>query len=170
MQEFVVLVNEEDQNLGLMEKMEAHEKGLLHRAFSVLVMNSNGEMLLQKRALSKYHCGGLWTNACCSHPRENESLQDAATRRLQEELGAVYPVKKLYSFIYKAKLDHGLTEHELDHVFLAETDELPTQFNPDEVAEVKWMQLNELEQSMHQNPELYTPWFRIVFPKFKASL
>lgn len=170
MQEFVVLVNEDDQNVGLMEKMEAHEKGLLHRAFSVLVMNPKGEMLLQKRALSKYHCGGLWTNACCSHPRENETLNAAATRRLQEELGAVYPVKKLYSFIYKAQLDHGLTEHELDHVFLAQAEELPTQFNPEEVAEVKWIGLQELEYSMLQKPEDYTPWFRIIFPKFKASL
>jgi len=168
--ERVVLVNEKDEFLGTMEKMEAHEKGVLHRAFSVMIMNSKGEMLLQQRAFSKYHCGGLWTNACCSHPRENERTSDAAQRRLTEELGATYPVQFLYSFVYKAEVDGGLTEHELDHVFLAQTEKLPTAFNKEEVQAVKWVPLSEIESDIALNPHNYTPWFKIIFPKFRAFI
>src|SRR4249919_2599143 len=112
----VILVNEQNEAIGTMEKMEAHRKALLHRAFSVFIFNSKGEMLLQQRALNKYHSGGLWTNACCSHPRPGELIEDAATRRLKEELGFETPLKKIFQFTYQASFDNGLTEHEFDHV------------------------------------------------------
>ena len=158
--EFVVLVDEQDQELGIMEKMEAHEKGLLHRAFSVFLFNGKGEMLLQQRAFEKYHSGGLWTNACCSHPRENESYIDAAHRRLMEELGMDCDLKPAFSFVYKKELDKGLTEHELDHVFMGEYEgDFP--FNPEEVNAVKYISKDDLLQDMDQHPENYTEWFKI---------
>ena len=130
--ERVILVDENDNPLGTMEKMEAHEKGVLHRAFSVFIFNNNGEMLLQQRAFSKYHSGGLWTNTCCSHPREGEPTIEAAHRRLQEEMGFDCEIEKAFDFIYKRELDQGLTEHELDHVFIGEF-EGEVRFNKEEV-------------------------------------
>jgi len=158
--EYVVLVDELDNELGLMEKMEAHEKGLLHRAFSVFTFNDKGELLLQRRAFSKYHSGGLWSNTCCSHPRSGETAIDAAHRRLQEEMGFDCELTKVFDFIYKKELDQGLTEHELDHVFIG-TYNGETKINPDEVHEVKSIPLDELSTDIVEHPEHYTEWFKI---------
>ena len=158
--ERVILVDKDDTPQGTMEKMEAHEKGVLHRAFSVFIFNSNGEMLLQQRAFSKYHSGGLWTNTCCSHPREGEATIEAAHRRLQEEMGFDCEIKKAFDFIYKKELDKGLTEHELDHVFIGEF-EGEFCFNPEEVNAVVYMPVKEVLNEVAQAPENYTEWFKI---------
>jgi len=158
--ERVVLVDENDNPLGTMEKMEAHEKGVLHRAFSVFIFNRNGDMLLQQRAFSKYHSGGLWTNTCCSHPRENETTLEAAHRRLQEEMGFDCEVKEVFDFIYKKELDKGLTEHELDHVFIGEF-EGDVNFNREEVCSYVYKPVQEVLRDVDQNPEHYTEWFKI---------
>ncbi len=164
--EKVILVNEQDEPIGLMEKMEAHEKGLLHRAFSVFIFNDNNELLLQRRALSKYHSGGLWSNSCCSHPRENESVLEAGKRRLTEELGFTVDLEESFSFIYKAKLDNELTEHELDYVLIGKYNELP-EGNPEEVDGVKFVSLDWLENDIEENPDNYTVWFRVIFDRVK---
>jgi len=164
-EEQVILVNELDEQIGLMPKMEAHEKALLHRAFSVFVFNSNKEMLLQQRALGKYHSPGLWTNTCCSHQREGETNLDAGKRRLQEEMGFTTNLKETISFIYKAPFDNGLTEHELDHILLGDYNEDPI-INPDEVEAFKWMKTESVKEDILQNPQLYTAWFKIIFEKF----
>ena len=141
--EKVILVNERDEPIGEMEKMEAHEKGVLHRAFSVFIFNDNNELLLQKRASSKYHSGGLWSNSCCSHPRTGETIVEAGTRRLIEEMGFIVPLESVFSFIYKAELDNHLTEHELDHVLIGRYNEAP-KFNADEVEDWKYIDLDAL--------------------------
>lgn len=164
--ELVILVNEKDEQIGLMEKMEAHEKAVLHRAFSVFIFNSRGEMLLQQRALQKYHSPGLWTNTCCSHPRDGETLEQATRRRLEEEMGMQCELTKAFDFIYKSDVGQGLTEHELDHVFLGETDQEP-KINPDEVAFWKYMALDEVRADMKNNPKNYTVWFRIAFKELE---
>ena len=158
--ERVILVDKDDTPQGTMEKMEAHEKGVLHRAFSVFIFNSNGEMLLQQRAFSKYHSGGLWTNTCCSHPREGEATIEAAHRRLQEEMGFDCEIKKAFDFIYKKELDKGLTEHELDHVFIGEF-EGGFCFNPEEVNAAVYMPVKDVLNEVEQAPENYTEWFKI---------
>ncbi len=160
--EYVILVDESDNEVGLMEKMEAHEKGLLHRAFSIFIFNQKGEMLLQQRAFAKYHSGGLWTNACCSHPRANETTLAAAERRLKEELGFEAPIHEVFSFTYKASFENGLTEHEFDHVFTGRYDGI-INFNPDEVAAVKYMAVEDVRNSLQTEPALYTAWFHIAF-------
>lgn len=160
--ENVILVDKDDQNIGLMEKMEAHQKGLLHRAFSVFVFNSKGEMLLQKRAASKYHSPNLWTNTCCSHPRENETTLEAANRRLMEEMGMKCQVKKAFHFIYKVALDQGLFEHELDHVFIGTSDEKP-EINKEEVADYTYQTTDYILEQINNHPEHYTEWFKICF-------
>lgn len=165
MKEEVILVDVNDTPLGLMDKMEAHEKGLLHRAFSVFVINSNNELLLQQRAFSKYHSGGLWTNTCCSHPRNGESNLEAAHRRLQEEMGFDCTLTKLLDFVYRAELDKGLTEHEFDHVFIGKWQGEP-KINPLEVAAFKWMDVYKLEKDILDNPSNYTEWFKIIYQKF----
>lgn len=162
----VILVNEQDEPIGVMEKMEAHEKALLHRAFSVFLFSKKGDMLLQQRALSKYHSPGLWTNACCSHPAPGESNEEAALRRLGEELGIVTPVKKAFHFTYKAEFDNGLTEHEFDHVFIGVFDDA-LNLNPDEVASVSYKRMDLIEQELEQFPDQYTAWFKIAFPLVK---
>lgn len=162
--ELVILVDEQDNEIGLMEKQEAHEKALLHRAFSVLIFNSNGETLLQQRAHTKYHSAGLWTNACCSHPRAGETTLEAAHRRLVEELGFDCHLELKHSFIYKAPFDNGLTEHEFDHVFFGSYNEA-INFNMDEVAAVKWVNIPWLLDDIKQNPENYTVWFRMIVEK-----
>jgi isopentenyl-diphosphate delta-isomerase len=162
--EHVIVVNEKDEVLGTMEKMEAHQKGVLHRAISIFIYNSNGEMLLHRRALSKYHSGGLWTNTCCSHPRPDESIIDAAHRRLNEEMGLSCKLFPSYSFIYKAELDHKLWEHELDHVLIGMTDEAP-QPNPEEVMEYRWVNVDTLLQELRDYPEQFTEWFKIICNK-----
>ncbi len=166
MEERVILVNDKDQVLGTMEKMEAHRKGLLHRAFSVFVFNEKNELMLQRRALHKYHSGGLWTNTCCSHPREGESYIAAAHRRLPEEMGFDCELMPTFQFIYKAELDKGLTEHELDQVFFGFSDEKPV-VNRDEVHEYRYISLDLLDKEMTDQPELYTEWFKIIYQKVK---
>ena len=164
MEEQVILVDEEDVPKGQMDKMEAHEKGVLHRAFSVFIFNSKRELLLQQRAMSKYHSAGLWTNTCCSHPRIEESNIYAARRRLMEEMGMDCDVSYLFKFTYKAIFEDGLTEHEVDHVFFGMSDELPV-INPDEVEAFKYMDLHTLTQDIVVNPGAYTPWLRICLDK-----
>ena len=164
-EENVILVNEKDEQIGLMPKMEAHEKGLLHRAFSVFIFNSKKEVMLQKRALEKYHSPGLWTNTCCSHQREGETSKEAGERRLMEEMGFSVPLKESTSFIYRAPFDNGLTEHEYDHILLGTFEGVPN-INPDEVANWKWMPLEDVKQDIANNPQEYTAWFKIIFEKF----
>ena len=160
--EYVILVDENDQEIGQMEKMEAHEKALLHRAFSIFLFNDKNELLLQQRAHSKYHSGGLWTNTCCSHPRAGETVLEAANRRLMEEMGIEAEMQPEFSFIYRAELDNDLTEYELDHVVLGTFNGEPV-INPEEVAAWKYVSRKEIEADMKANPENYTAWFRIVF-------
>jgi isopentenyl-diphosphate delta-isomerase len=162
--EQVVIVNEQDEELGLMEKMEAHEKALLHRAFSVFIFNHSGELLLQQRAFTKYHSGGLWTNTCCSHPRPNELVENAAARRLKEEMGFVTPLEKVFDFVYQASFDNGLTEHEFDHVFIGYYDG-PIQFDPEEVNSYEYRSMESIQHSLETNDGLFTAWFEIIFPK-----
>jgi isopentenyl-diphosphate delta-isomerase len=162
MEEKVVLVNESNEVLGLMPKMEAHEKGLLHRAISILLYNSNGEMLIQQRAKTKYHWPLIWSNAVCSHPRENEDFQDAAQRRLKEELNITCSLKEVYRFIYKAKDEQtGLIEHEYDVVYVGQFDgEIP--FNPNEIESIRWIALDSLSQDIENQPEAYSFWFKEI--------
>ena len=169
MEEFVVLVDESDQELGVMEKHQAHVAGVLHRAFSVFVFNSTGELLLQQRAADKYHSPLLWTNTCCSHPRKNETYLEAAHRRLQEEMGFDCKLEEKFHFIYKAQLGERLFEHELDHVFVGYFDG-PISINPEEVEDTKWISMEEMELDMKNNPENYTIWFRIIFDEYLAKL
>jgi len=164
-EEQVILVDENDKQIGLMAKMEAHEKALLHRAFSVFVFNDKKELMLQQRALHKYHTPGLWTNTCCSHQRDGESNLEAGKRRLQEEMGFVTELEEKTSFIYKAPFENGLTEHEYDHIMVGYFNEEPI-VNPDEVASWKWMSLDAVKTDIKENPNLYTAWFKIIFEKF----
>jgi isopentenyl-diphosphate delta-isomerase len=159
--EYVILVDENDQEIGSMEKQEAHEKGLLHRAFSVFVFNENKELLVQQRALTKYHSAGLWTNTCCSHPRIGETIEQAAHRRLMEEMGFDCELNSKSSFIYKVAFENGLTEHELDYVLIG-TYNGPVQFNKEEVASCQWVALDKVASDCKSNPELYTVWFRHI--------
>lgn len=168
-QEQVILVNEKDEQIGLMEKIEAHEKALLHRAFSVFVFNNKNELMIQQRAHSKYHSPGLWTNTCCSHQREGESNINAGKRRLMEEMGFSTDLKDTISFIYKAPFDNGLTEHEFDHILVGYFEDEPKP-NPDEVADWKWMTLEDLKTDMSKNPDIYTEWFKIIFDKYLTSI
>lgn len=163
--EYVVLVNPEDEKVGLMEKIEAHEKALLHRAFSVFIINDKEEILLQQRALSKYHSPGLWTNTCCSHQRDGENNIEAGKRRLMEEMGMQADLKELFHFIYIAPFDNGLTEHELDHVMVGYSNENPN-INPDEVASFKWVTATDIKKDIENQPHLYTAWFKIIFEKY----
>jgi isopentenyl-diphosphate Delta-isomerase len=162
MKEHVILVNKSDEPIGIQEKIEAHEQANLHRAFSVFIFNSKGEMLLQQRAKEKYHSGGLWTNTCCSHPRPGEETISAAHRRMKEEMGFDCELKEAFHFIYKTKFDHGLTEHELDHVFTGQYEGkiIP---NPEEVEDYKWINLESIRKEMEEKPEIFTSWFKIAF-------
>ncbi len=162
--EKIILVDEFDNEIGTMEKMEAHRKGVLHRAFSVLLFNSQGELLLQKRAKNKYHSGGLWTNTCCSHPRPGELTETAAHRRLQEEMGFDTDLEEIFHFIYQAPFDNGLTEHEFDHVFAGEFDGR-VEPDPEEVSEYQYLHLYKIAQMVKQNPEAFTPWFLLALPR-----
>lgn len=167
--EFVVLVDEHNNSLGLMEKIEAHEKALLHRAFSVFIINDQKELLLQQRAAHKYHSPMLWTNTCCSHQRENESNIAAGERRLMEEMGMHVPLKETFHFIYKAPFDNGLTEHELDFVLIGYSNENPN-INPEEVNDYRWMSIEAVKNDIQKQPEIYTEWFKIIFEKFYSNL
>jgi len=162
----VILINENDEQIGTMEKMEAHQKALLHRAFSVFIFNSKNEMLLQQRSVNKYHSGGLWTNACCSHPKPNEETKDAAGRRLFEELGFKTELKKIFHFTYKHRFENGLTEFEFDHVFIGHFNGaiLP---DKEEVNDYCFMSMDEIGPSLKSHPQKFTPWFLIAFPLVK---
>jgi isopentenyl-diphosphate Delta-isomerase len=165
----VILVDEHDVQTGTMEKMEVHQKALLHRAFSIFIFNEKGEMLLHRRADKKYHSGGLWTNACCSHPKPGEETLMAAEIRLQEEMGFNTELKKAFDFIYEAPFDNGLTEHEFDHVFIGnyDGDIVP---NADEVSDYCFKTVEEIKNSIQSHPQKYTEWFKIAFPKMEAYL
>lgn len=169
MAEQVILVDEQDNELGLMEKMEAHRQGLLHRAFSVFVINSSGELMMHQRAKHKYHSGGLWTNTCCSHPRQGESVDDAVHRRLMEEMGFDCEVRKMFHFVYRAEMDQGLTEHEFDHLYIGYFDGEPN-ISPDEVADWEWMSIEQVQKDLLTHPEKYTEWFKIIFERFTENV
>ncbi|MGA9637664.1 isopentenyl-diphosphate Delta-isomerase [Flavobacterium sp.] len=164
-EENVILVNENDEQIGLMPKLEAHEKAVLHRAFSVFVLNSKNEIMLQQRAEHKYHSPLLWTNTCCSHQREGESNIEAGNRRLYEEMGYKTDLKELFHFIYKAPFDNGLTEHELDHVMIGYYEGSPL-VDPEEVHDWKWMSIEAVQLDMIARPKEYTVWFKIIFEEF----
>ncbi|MDC3195892.1 isopentenyl-diphosphate Delta-isomerase [Flavobacteriaceae bacterium] len=169
MEENVILVDVLDNQLGLMPKMEAHEKAVLHRAFSVFIFNDKGELMLQQRAAHKYHSPLLWTNTCCSHQRDGESNIEAGKRRLIEEMGFKTNLKEIFSFVYKAPFDNGLTEHELDHVMIGNFNGTP-KINTDEVASYKWMTLEEVKKNIELQPKLYTAWFKIIFKESYLKL
>ena len=161
----VILVDVQDNQIGLMPKLEAHEKGVLHRAFSVFIFNNKGELMLQRRALSKYHSPGLWTNTCCSHQRDGESNILAAKRRLNEEMGFVAELIEKTSFVYKANFDNGLTEHELDHIIVGKYNHSPV-INSSEVDSWKWMSMEDIRNNINDQPHNYTAWFKIIFEKY----
>ena len=163
-QEFLTLVDDTDRQYGKMEKLEVHQLGLLHRAFSVFIFNTNNELLLQQRADGKYHSAGLWTNTCCSHPQFGEDIVDAVNRRLEEEMGMAVDTEFAFSFIYRADFENGLTEHEFDHVFVGFSNQKPIP-NQSEVKDWKYINLELLEKELMENPENYTAWLRICFPK-----
>lgn len=162
--DFVILVDKLDNACGIMEKLEAHKQGVLHRAFSVCLINHKGELLLHKRAKSKYHSGGKWTNTCCSHPRPKERTLIAANRRLKEEMGITADIEEVFSFIYRVNFDNGLIENEFDHVYVGLYDGKPTP-NSDEVEEWGYFSIEYIEKSIRNYPERYTYWFRLLFPK-----
>ena len=164
MEEYVILVDENDLETGIMEKMKAHREAVLHRAFSVFIFNQRGELMLQQRAFSKYHSPGLWTNTCCSHPRPGETTPDAAHRRMTEEMGFDCEFEEAFSFIYKAELDNNLTEYEYDHVFIGTSGKLPL-INTDEAADFRFASMPEIRKEMNAGPENFTIWFRIAFDR-----
>ena len=164
MEEQVILVDQDDQPLGIIAKMEAHSLGLLHRAFSIFIFNSDGELLLQQRALDKYHSGGKWTNTCCSHPKPFEDTEKAAHRRLSEEMGMECELEYGFNFIYKAAFENELTEYEFDHVYFGKSDYLPV-VNKNEVASFKYMSLENLALNLNENPDHYTAWLKICFDR-----
>ena len=168
-EELVILVDENDNKIGLMPKMEAHEKAILHRAFSVFIFNDKKELMLQQRAAHKYHSPKLWTNTCCSHQRDGETNVDAGMRRLQEEMGFSVTLEEKTSFIYKAPFDNGLTEHELDHILVGYYNDKPD-INLDEVSSWKWMGLEDVKKDIIVSPDQYTAWFKIIFDKFYTYL
>ena len=163
-EEFVILVDEEDRELGTMEKLEAHRRAVLHRAFSVFIFNEQGEMLLQQRADGKYHSPGLWTNPCCSHPAPGEAIEAAAHRRLNEELGFDAPLEKIFDFVYRSEFDNGLTEYEYDHVFVGEYGG-PVLYNTEEVQATEYLPVEKLQDLQHSEPSRFTTWFRTALPK-----
>jgi len=157
----VILVDEQDNETGTMEKMEAHQKGLLHRAFSIVIFNSKGEMLLQQRAVEKYHSGGLWTNACCSHPGPGEAIEDAGKRKLLQEMGFACDLNFSHKFIYKVEFDNQLTEYEWDYVLVGYYDGAPS-VNPGEAQSWKYQSLESIRKDAEQNPDAYTCWFKLI--------
>jgi isopentenyl-diphosphate delta-isomerase len=169
MEEHVILVDEFDNEIGTLPKLEAHQKNKLHRAFSVIIWNSNNEMLLQKRANVKYHSPNLWTNACCSHPRQNESTIDAAHRRLQEEIGITTTLTHSFQFIYQVAFENNLFEHELDHVFIGKSDATPV-LNLDEVSEFRWVLLEDLKKEIEEAPSTFTYWFKYIIDNYPSKI
>ena len=165
----LILVDENDRPTGSMEKMEVHQRALLHRAFSIFIFNGKGDMLLHQRAANKYHSAGLWTNACCSHPRKGQQTIEAAEKRLEEEMGFSVPLEKVFDFTYKAALENGLTEHEYDHVFVGTYDG-DIRPDEDEVKDFCFVSMNEIKLSIRSDPQKYTAWFKIAFPKVEEYL
>ncbi|WP_241581143.1 isopentenyl-diphosphate Delta-isomerase [Rosenbergiella nectarea] len=165
----VILVDEHDNPLGQMEKLEAHRQGRLHRAITVYIFNTEQQLMLQQRAFSKYHCGGLWSNTCCGHPFPNESTQQAAERRLDEEMGLKLTLKKITQTYYNLPVTDGLVEHEFGHIFTGYTDQLP-RLNPEEAENYRFASLSEIEQELVSSPELFTPWFKTTFPMLAKQL
>ena len=168
-QEKVVLVDHMDRSLGTMDKLEAHRQGILHRAFSVLLFNDSGQLLLQRRADCKYHSGGLWTNTCCSHPRPDEDLRDATNRRLREEMGISLTPDPLFAFTYRAELDGNLVEHEFDHVFAGTFNGTPS-VNPEEVADWRFTDLSKIRQEIQARPDNFTIWFRMIMDSLPENI
>ena len=162
--DYVILVDEQDNEIGVMEKLRAHELGKLHRAFSVFIFNDKKELLLQQRAINKYHSGGLWTNTCCSHPSPNETIKDAAIRRLYEEMGMTCDLKIINNFIYKTEFENGLIEHEFDYILTGISNSTP-QINKTEVESYKWQQISEIQNDINLNPNQFTTWFKIAIHK-----
>jgi len=169
MEEHVILVDELDNEIGTMPKLEAHQKNQLHRAFSVFIWNSKNEMLLQKRASGKYHSPNLWTNACCSHPRQNESTIDAAHRRLKEEIGISTNLNHVFHFIYQVAFNNELYEHELDHVFIGKYDGTPV-LNSNEASEYRWVKLDDLHDEIKENPTKFTFWFKYILTHYPSKI
>jgi isopentenyl-diphosphate Delta-isomerase len=167
-QERVILVDRQDRPIGDAEKMDAHRRGLLHRAVSVFVFDSDGRMLLQRRSDAKYHSGGLWSNTCCTHPRPGERSEDAAIRRLREEMGFTCPVRLRFETIYRAEVSDGLIEHEYDHIFIGRFDGEPEP-NEAEVVEYRWVESADVAEELDEAPERYTPWFRLLFSRIYRS-
>ncbi len=163
----IILVDKNDKQIGAEEKIKVHREGKLHRAFSIFIFSSDGKMLLQERAKTKYHSGGLWTNACCSHPRTGEKLEESVHRRLKEEMGFDCDLKKIGEFIYNVKVGE-LTEYEYDHVFIGKYDSAVIP-NPEEADAFKWIDIDELKKDMKRHPELYTEWFKILFSEFLSA-
>ncbi len=163
--DFVVLVDVNDQQIGIMEKLEAHQKGELHRAFSIFIFNSQNQLLLQQRSHTKYHSPLLWTNTCCSHPRPNENILEAANRRLFEEMGIEgLKLKNVDTLLYRSKMENGLIEHEFDYIFIGKSDDSP-KFNIDEVEAYKYLSMDDIKELVRQNPADFTEWFKIILPK-----
>jgi len=168
MKDDIILVDKNDNEIGTGKKMEVHKSGKLHRAFSILVFNPKGELMLQKRSRGKYHCGGLWTNTCCSHPRPGEKLGQATHRRLVEEMGFDCGLQEVFSFVYKARFSNELTEHEFDHVFVGEYEDEP-KLNPEEAEDWRWGKMDEVAKDIENNPEKYTFWFREILKKYQEN-
>jgi isopentenyl-diphosphate delta-isomerase, type 1 len=168
MSEYIIAVDEFDKEIGSIEKMEAHYKGILHRAFSILVFNSDNQLLLQKRSVQKYHSPGLWTNTCCSHPQFGEDLHTAVYRRIKEEMGFTCNLKEIFSFIYKVEFEDNLFENEFDHVFIGKYDGevIP---NKEEVDDFKWVDINHIKEDIRVNPEKYTYWFKTLINKIETK-
>ena len=163
-QEYVILVDESDNEIGVMEKLQAHQEGLLHRAFSIFIFNSKNELLLQQRALTKYHSAGLWANTCCSHPRPNETIKDSANRRLHEEMGMSCDLNIKTNFIYTTQFENGLTENELDYVLVGFTNQNPI-INIEEVESYKWQSISDIKTDVIANPQHYASWFKIALER-----
>lgn len=165
MTEKIILVDKNDNKIGIGEKLQTHKEGKLHRGFSILIFNSKNELLIQKRAKIKYHSPGLWTNTCCSHPRKGKNLREEVKKRLKEEMGFECKLKKIFTFIYKVKFKNGLTEHEYDHVFIGKFDGKPNP-NPKEVDDYKWISIEKIQKDIKKDPTKYTYWFKIIIEKF----
>lgn len=163
--EEVILVDKYNNQIGICEKLKAHKEARLHRAFSIFIFNSKGDLLLQQRAKEKYHCGSLWTNTVCSHPRPNETLDNGVHRRIKEEMGFDCELKELFSFVYRAEFENGLTENEYDFVFIGKYDNESIMPNPDEVMDYKWISITDLKDDVLKNPKKYTPWIKIILEK-----
>ena len=168
-QDQVVLVDQDDREIGVAEKVAAHREGKLHRAFSVFIFNNQDNLLLQKRADDKYHSGGLWSNTCCSHPRPGESTEEAAHRRLMEEMGFDCPLEHILSFVYHAPVSGELAEYEYDHVFIGFCGTVTPQPNPTEVQDWEWVHVDDLQRDLKQNPDKYSYWLREVLDRVIAA-